>query len=38
LEHDAVMYPHIEAVQELVASGELARLAVDALADDVPLS
>ena len=26
LEQDAVMYPHIEAVRQLVASGELARL------------
>ena len=25
LEHDAIMYPHIEAVRELVASGELVR-------------
>jgi len=27
LEHDAVMYPHIEAVRELVASGELTATA-----------
>jgi histidine ammonia-lyase len=31
LEHDAVMYPHIEAVRKLVASGEPVRLATDAL-------
>jgi histidine ammonia-lyase len=26
LEHDAIMYPHIEAVRELIASGELVRV------------
>jgi histidine ammonia-lyase len=31
LEHDAVMYPHIEAVRELIASGELREAVRQAL-------
>jgi histidine ammonia-lyase len=33
LVHDAEMYPYIEAVRQLIASGELARAVADALAD-----
>jgi hypothetical protein len=31
LEHDAIMYPYIEAVRELVKSGELVRVVERAL-------
>ena len=34
LDQDAVMYPHIEAVRELVASGELMRVVKDGLVQE----
>jgi histidine ammonia-lyase len=33
LEHDAEMYPYIEAVRQLIAGGELVRAVVEALGD-----
>jgi len=34
LDQDAVMYPHMEAVRELVASGELMRVVKDGLVQE----
>jgi histidine ammonia-lyase len=38
LEHDAEMYPHIEAVRQLIAGRELVRVVVEALGDGGPVS
>ena len=37
LEHDAVMFPYIEAARTLIASGELARTVKRALGEDACL-